>query len=296
MNPIPVPDTYNYIGVFLTLACTLDCPYCINRFGALCGDRSPLTGRQWVALLNRLEGRDDLPVTLQGGEPTMHPDFYYIVTHLRQDLPLDLLTNLQFDVKEFMSRIKPERFTRNAPYASIRVSYHPGSMDLEILAQKVLLMQRAGYSIGIWGILHPAQEKRVLAAAEYCRALGIDFRIKEFLGIYEGRLFGTYTYPEACSGQVERKVRCRTSELLVGPDGGVYRCHRDLYEGRLVIGTLADPCFQVAEVFRDCTAFGKCNPCDVKLKTNRHQVFGHTSVRIEFAWHQEDMARGTMRG
>ena len=32
--------------------------------------------------------------------------------------------------------------------------------------------------------------------------------------------------------------------------------------------------------YRDCYVYGDCNPCDVKVKTNRFQQFGHTSVDI----------------
>jgi hypothetical protein len=33
--------------------------------------------------------------------------------------------------------------------------------------------------------------------------------------------------------------------------------------------------------FRDCYYYGSCNPCDVKVKTDRFQKFGHTSVEIK---------------
>ena len=33
---------------------------------------------------------------------------------------------------------------------------------------------------------------------------------------------------------------------------------------------------------RPCDVYGHCNPCDIKVKTNRFQEFGHTSVQIEF--------------
>ena len=78
--------------------------------------------------LFRLRSRPDLPVTLQGGEPSLHPDFHAIINGLREDIPIDILTNLQFDVNAFMRNVRPERVSREAPYASIRVSYHPQTM------------------------------------------------------------------------------------------------------------------------------------------------------------------------
>jgi len=35
-------------------------------------------------------------------------------------------------------------------------------------------------------------------------------------------------------------------------------------------------------VVRPCDALGLCNPCDINVKTNRFQQFGHTSVDIRF--------------
>ena len=32
MKPIIIPQTYNYIATFLSLACNLRCSYCINYF------------------------------------------------------------------------------------------------------------------------------------------------------------------------------------------------------------------------------------------------------------------------
>lgn len=290
MKPIIIPETYNYTGVFLTLSCNLNCSYCINKFGAAASDHGHLTGKDWVEAINRLVSRDDLPVTIQGGEPSLHRDFFYILNNIKKDLRIDLLTNLQFDVADFMTEVRPERFDRNAPYASIRVSYHPQIMELEPLVEKVLILQHAGYSIGIWGILHPEHIELMEEATRYCHNLKVDFRTKEFLGMYDGRLYGTYKYTDACSGQKTKQVQCRTTELLVGPSGAVYRCHSDLYEGREAKGNLGDPRFVVNDLFHGCTVFGKCNPCDVKLKTNRYQTFGHTSVQIRFnTTEQEEM-------
>ncbi|OGQ96479.1 MAG: hypothetical protein A2521_09325 [Deltaproteobacteria bacterium RIFOXYD12_FULL_57_12] len=282
MKPIRIPDTFNYIGVFLTLACNFNCSYCINRFGGVGRVAGQLTGKEWATAINRLVSRDDLPVTLQGGEPGLHPDFFYILNKIKPELRIDLLTNLTFDLTAFMRTVRPERFARPAPYASIRVSYHPEVMELAPLVEKVLVLQRAGYSVGIWGILHPAWEAAMREAQAYAAARGVDFRFKEFLGTYRGWLHGTFKYPGACDCQATRQVRCRTTEVLVGPAGDVYRCHGDLYAGRPGLGNLGDSRFVVEDVPRPCSFFGHCNPCDVKVKTNRYQIFGHTAVDICF--------------
>ena len=119
-----------------------------------------------------------------------------------------------------------------------------------------------------------------MRAEDYCRALGIDFRQKEFLGEYNGRLYGTFRYP-GCDLKFEKTVMGRNTDLIVGSDGTVYRCHSDLYEGRPPVGNITDPDFQIEDTFRVCGHYGRCNPCDIKVKTNRFQEYGHTSVEIQ---------------
>ncbi|CAG1066239.1 hypothetical protein BAC1_01846 [uncultured bacterium] len=281
LKSIKIPDHYNYIAAFLTLACNLKCSYCINHYGSEGPARKRLSGQEWVRWLNRIVSRDDLPLTLQGGEPSLHKDFIYLINNLKPELHIDILTNLQFDVEEFISKVDPKRLRRNAPYASIRVSYHPEQMELAALVEKVLRMQDAGFSIGIWGVLHPSQEEIIRKAQAYCLSAGIDFRFKEFLGEHEGVMYGTFKYEGACSKAFERTVLCKTTELIMGSDGGVYKCHSDLYEGREPVGNIIDPAFELEDVYRVCDAYGRCNPCDIKVKTNRLQQFGHTSVDIK---------------
>lgn len=281
MKDILIPKTYNYIAAFLTFRCNYKCSYCINYFEVKKLPREEMSGKDWVKGINRIVSRDDLPVTLQGGEPTIHKDFFYIVNHIKPELNIDILTNLQFDVDEFIRNVEPERIKRQSPYASIRVSYHPEVMDLEETIQKTLKMLDAGFSIGVWGVLHPKQEKLILEAQSKCKNLGIDFRTKEFLGEYKGKLYGTYLYEGACDKKHKERMLCKTTELIINSNGNIYRCHSDLYANRKPIGHLLDPNFKIEDKFRECDFYGHCNPCDIKIKTNRFQRFGHTSVEIK---------------
>jgi len=241
-----------------------------------------MNGEDWVKGLNRIISRPDLPVTLQGGEPSLHHNFIYILNNIKPELNIDILTNLQFDIVDFMKKVPPERVKRDSPYASIRVSYHPETMDLEALIKKTLLMLEKKYSIGIWAVMHPKYEEHINEAREKCRKLGIDFRLKEFLGEHDDVLYGNYLYKDACAKTVKKSVQCKTTELLMDNSGFVYRCHADLYAGIDSIGSILDPDFRIEDKYRLCDHFGHCNPCDIKVKTNRFQQFGHTSVEIKF--------------
>ena len=289
MNSITMGQRYNYVAFFLTLSCNLKCPWCINLHEGSSrskqAKRNKMTHDEWVRAVNRLVLRDDLPLTLQGGEPTLHEGFYSIVNNAKKEIKMDLLTNMMFDVEQFIQRVPVWRFTRQALYAAIRVSFHPGQNDIDDLINKAHRLQDAGFTIGIYGIEHPDLDiyRQVLAAKKRCEQAGVDFRFKEFLGEWNRRLYGTFKYAGSVEGDEVSWCRCRTSELIVDPAGYVFRCHADLYNAREPIAHILDDAFTEKEldIFKPCDSFGRCNPCDVKITTNRFQQFGHTSVEIK---------------
>ncbi len=285
-DKLTIPASYNYIAAFITLGCNLKCSYCINlnEEGSSRKKifRKPMSGKDWAKAINRLNIlNDDLPVTLQGGEPTIHHDFYEMINLIDDNIKLDLLTNMMFDVNEFIAKVDPKKFTREAKYAAIRVSYHPGQNTIEELIKKHDRLKEAGFYVGIYAVKTPQNEKHISEVMERCLKLGIDFRVKEYLGFDGEKWHGKYKYPEAISQKVEKYCQCKTTELLISPSGHVFRCHSDLYENRTPIGHILDPEFKIKQIYRPCYLYGHCNPCDIKIKTNRHQIFGHTSVDIK---------------
>lgn len=240
-----------------------------------------MAARDWINALNRIEARSDLPLTIQGGEPTSHPYFYDIINEV--DKPMDLLTNCMFDVDEFISRVPTSKFKRNAPYASIRVSYHPEQVSLEKLLPRVKKLHEKGYQIGVWMVEVPEQMHLAENASALFRLHGISFKIKQLLGEHKGTIYGTYKYENSVDIPKEqwKTCLCRTTELLIAPDGTIHRCHSDLYNLRLGIGHVLDYNFSLDREYRFCSVYGNCSGCDTKNKTNRFQIHGHTSVEIQ---------------
>jgi len=187
MSALAIPDSYNYIALFLSLSCNLSCPYCIN-LNENGSSRSKISKRHlnakdWVDFINRLDiNREDLPITLQGGEPTMHKEFYDIIVGIKDEIKLDLLTNFMFDIDEFIALVNPKKFTREAKYAAIRVSYHPGQNEINDLIKRHHKMRDAGFYVGIYSVMTPWNEAHIKEVQERCLGEGIDFRIKEYLG------------------------------------------------------------------------------------------------------------------
>lgn len=278
---------HNYVAFFLSLGCNLNCSYCINLHNEgsryLQAQRKQLTYKDWIDAANKLVLRDDLPLTLQGGEPTLLKGFNIFTKEVKPEIKMDLLTNMMFDIDQFIKEVPVERFTRDAPYAPIRVSYHPGQNDIDDLIYKTKKMEDAGFRVGLFGIELPDENlnDHIFKIRDKCLNLGIDFRMKEFLGEFQGKLYGTFKYENSVCGKL-KYCQCKTTELLIDPNGYVFKCHSDLYAGRDPYSNILDTDFTIDMIdeYRDCNFYGDCNPCDVKVKTNRFQQYGHTSVDI----------------
>jgi MoaA/NifB/PqqE/SkfB family radical SAM enzyme len=277
---IDVPKEYEYIGVFLTLRCNFKCQYCINeKSGKLVRARQELSTDQWIKTLNNLNIREDVPITIGGGEPTVHKDFFKIINNI--DHYIDLLTNLEFDIIKFIHNVDPSSMYNpdNEAYKSIRVSFHPEFMNVDETIGKAVALQDAGFNIGILPINHPENTEANLHLCEEGRKNQIYVFIKDFLGEYKGQMVGHYKYPEGLNGRHNLLVDCRTKELLISPNGNIFKCHRDLYINENPIYNLMDNP-EIIYDYRLCENYGLCNPCDLKLKVNRFLQMGSCSVDI----------------
>lgn len=279
MKKITIPKSYNYISAFLTFACNFRCSYCINKYNGL-HSYNLMDANDWVHGLNRIKTRKDLPITITGGEPTVYSAFYGLVMALDKDVYIDLLTNGNFNAEEFMASIPAERFKRPAKYATIRFSYHPGYTRVYDLFMTVGRMQNRGYPVGIWAV--DDGSTIIYDLKKQAKASGIDFRTKEYLDATHG----TYQYPKALDG-VAKKCYCKPSELLIAPDGRLFRCHYDLYHAVNSYGHILDEGLTLPDEYIACDNYGLCNPCDIKTKFDRFQKKGHCAVTIREC-HEED--------
>lgn len=281
MHPINLSSHTNYIACFLSLNCNYSCSYCINHTSGLNPHRKHLKAKDWVTGLNRINCPKNLPLSFQGGEPTIHPGFYDIINGIDKKFTVDLLTNIQFNPELFSNKILASRFERDLPYPSIRVSFHPEVSRFSDIFEKVLYLQKRGYSIGIFSVEHPLFRLELDKAAQLCHKHNIIFKLKELLGKYDETEYGDIRYKESCYQEKLKSCLCKNSELLIAPDGKIYKCHHDLYNKILPLGNILDDHYHHEFKFRECHFFGNCNPCDVKIKNNRFQEFGHSSVEIK---------------
>lgn len=282
---VVLPCDTDYIGVYLTNRCFLSCPYCITNYNEPYVNTkgvSELTPGQWITGLNRLQLPTGIPLTFQGGEPFIYQGIWEILENIRHKI--DILTALPPSVTpERLQKMKSLDWNkREAPYPTIRVSFHEGQNDYKTLIARIKELQNI-VSIGLFAIEHPGSAALIAEIRAYAKKEGVEFRTKNYLGKWNGKDYVSYKYPDACEGKVTRPhVRCRNTVFPIAPDGNIYRCHADLYAQRrdLAIGNILDEDLELVHRHRDCAFYGTCSPCDVKVKNNHLQKFGYTSVDI----------------
>ena len=289
LPPVKVPTDTDYLGIYLTNRCFLSCAYCITNYNEQFINLKAfeeLEASQWIDGLNRLELPEGIPLTFQGGEPFIYKGVWDILDNIRHKV--DILTALppQVTVERFKQLKSLDWHKRSSPYPTIRVSFHKDQNDYKELIHRIKeLKEEVGLNIGLYHINHPAYPDLIVEIREYAAKHGVEFRTKEFLGKWQGKDFLNYKYPDACDGKVRRKhVLCKNTVYPIGPDGLIYKCHSDLYAKRkeLAIGSIIDPNLKLNNCYRDCSVYGTCIPCDVKVKNNHLQNFGYTSVDILF--------------
>ena len=99
-----LPNEFNYAEAYLTYRCDFGCSYCINGMNNKEREQEEMCGEEWIKGLNKLN-MNDISITLGGGEPTKHKDFYKIINGIEHKI--DLLTNLDFNVDEFIDKVSP---------------------------------------------------------------------------------------------------------------------------------------------------------------------------------------------
>ena len=286
--PLIIPPEYDYIGIYLTEKCHLNCDYCITRhhdapFGEDTGFGT-LTPSQWIRVFNRMEMPEDVPITLQGGEPFLYKGIWEVLEGCRHKI--DIMTALPpFLKREDFLNLKTLQWNkRGAPYPTIRVSYHQGQHNYVELVDRIAELNDL-LSIGLYYLKHPANDEAdIQKLTEYAEKQGVELRSKEFLGYWNGKQYGTFLYEGAADGiKKDETVYCKNTVVPVAPDGTIFRCHSDLYFGRkeLALGSVLDENFSFPGTHQECNNYGLCNECDVKVKTNHYQVFGYTSVDIK---------------
>lgn len=260
-NPLPYPITDCYFSAFLTQACNYNCPYCRQKFN-LTTPQNPIhekrdipmypisSGKEWVRAINEIE--EPIPsFHIQGGEPSLHPDFFEILNGVKFRLTMD--TNLTFDAERFVREVKGS--------VSIYTTFHPTQAEVELFATNFHTLKSAGFKVYPSIIPDPYNPELVEGSFRALVNRGLPMSKSGYIGWVNGKLSPPYR-DDPYRNKDKTSVLCLCKEVLFAPDGTVYNCPAKLDRrcentyGNIFKGEVDMPTDYIL-----CQEYGFCNPC-----------------------------------
>ena len=286
----------SYFGVFLNLGCSLKCEYCVQKISL--PSQAPafypmVPGKEWVSALNSIPGKTKIrsfrilkkkKLAITGGEPTIHPDFVYILNNLDRNWKITVTTNFAspfFEGKAAgLKQIKPRRDLKFS--GSFHFLYKP----LDKFIENVSKVKKAGLIVHILYVVGiPGRMKEAVHYKNELLKIHPEVKIQRFLGYHDNVLYplpsdkydieydqqdGIVNYVEYERGFGQRSrgsIYCHMNKVLFAPNGDIFNCHYKLYTGHEdKLGNLFDNSAYVAlpKEYFVCGDYGFCNPCDAE--------------------------------
>ncbi len=291
-------------GVFLSLDCNLNCHYCIQRISL---PARPLanypirSGKEWVealnAIINRaqkrfLRRRRIKKLSILGGEPTVYPDFLYVVNNLDKNWKVTVTSNFdspffERDVRFFKQQVK------NKARLRFNGSLHFVRTPIKRFIANAQKLRSAGICVHtLFVVAHPGHLRQALEYRGELSKIHPRVKLQRFLGHYQGKLYpqendylarqeqkdgiSDYSlYREAFGQNGSAPIFCHSDKVLIAPNGNIYNCHYKVYTAHKdKMGNLFEDELRVRipRQYFLCQDFGFCNPCDSE---------GHLFKRID---------------
>ncbi len=175
-------DNHLYSVMFeLTYACNLDCSFCYNDLDA---QGTPLTLEQYFHALEDLAAMNVMELTLTGGEPLAHPQFFQIgakakelgfVVRIKSNghaLREDMVQRIQKEIDPFMIEVSLHGATADTHDRQTRV---PGSFAR--LIANIKTMTRLGMRLRVNSTMTRWNVDELEEMHTLCDSLGVTLRM-----------------------------------------------------------------------------------------------------------------------
>ena len=133
-------------------------------------------------------------IRLTGGEPSIYPNFFKILSVLSKYHRLQLGTNLSFDVNKFCDVSDPETIRVDA-------SLHCEYVKLEDFIKKIEILKNNKYKVSVSYVAYPDFIKNITNVKKIIESMNIPFLVHPFSGIYKGKI-----YPLSYTEEERRKI------------------------------------------------------------------------------------------
>ena len=281
-----------YYGVFLNLTCSLRCEYCVQKIScpAIPAAQYPMkSGKEWVEALNSLTSRSKKrflrtakrkKISITGGEPTLHPDFAYIINNLDKDWNITVTSNLFSPFYEKASSLKQIKKKRGLKF---NFSYHFLYTPIDKFIDTLKRVKDAGiFAHIVFIVAHPGHIEEVKKYRDILLKVHPIVKLQRFTGYYKDTLYPVesgydiecqqqdgirnyHDYREGFSQKGKRDMLCRMHKVLFAPNGDIYNCHYKVYTAHPDrFGNIfqEDLSVNIPQDYFLCHDYGFCNPCD----------------------------------
>jgi MoaA/NifB/PqqE/SkfB family radical SAM enzyme len=248
------------------------------------------SGKEWVEALNGIAGRTQRrflrrsrvkKLSILGGEPTVYPDFLYVLNNLDRNWKLTVTSN--FDSPFFEQDAKFFRQIKCKSRLRFNGSFHFLRTPLESFAANVRKLKKAGIKVHtLFLVAYPGQLEKALEYKEALLRIHPRIKLQRFLGFYQGNLYPRETsdkvdqeqkdgitnyslYQRGFSQKQASDIFCHSDKVLIAPNGDIHNCHYKVYTGHGdKMGNLFEDEVRVhiPRQYFSCRDFGFCNPCD----------------------------------
>lgn len=133
-------------------------------------------------------------IRLDGGEPSIYPNFFEIIKELSKIHRLQMNTNLSFDVNKFCENTNPETIRVDA-------SLHCEYTKLETFVEKLNVLKQKGYKLTVSYVGYPDFLENIPLAKKTIEAMHIPFFVHPYSGFYEDR-----QYPQSYTEQDKKFI------------------------------------------------------------------------------------------
>lgn len=238
------------MDVSLTRSCNYDCSYCNQRqeldqpMFDLSESRRKITsnrrrtGKEWIDGLNHFPFKDDYDkLIFSGGEPSLHSDFFDIVTQVKGWRCKMIVTNLSFDVARLIAACRKEK-TR----VIVQPSFHFEFADFEEFTGKMDKLRAAGLLSNFIpvSIVHLPDREEGQKFREQFKQRGYEASLYRFEGYYKGKF--SYAPLDGFGGvKATKEVLYSSCVQPVKPNGDIVYCTTDTYlENVTTYGNICD--------------------------------------------------------
>jgi MoaA/NifB/PqqE/SkfB family radical SAM enzyme len=128
-------------------------------------------------------------IRLDGGEPSIYPDFFPLIKGLSDKHFIQINTNLSFDIQEFLRHARPDR-------VRIDMSVHPEYTTPDECISKISLLQQNGYKVVVSFVAYPPFIGLLPEYKSRVEEKGIPFLVHPYSGECNGKNYPAEYTPE----------------------------------------------------------------------------------------------------